>query len=561
MTLGAIGLILLSLLLSAVSAPPLAAFLPVAAKGAMVVTSEPFASEAGVQILKQGGNAVDAAVAVGFALAVTHPFAGNIGGGGFMVIHLANGRNTVIDYREEAPEKATRDMYLDGQGAIIPKASTVGSLSVGVPGTVAGLAMAESEYGKLGLRTVLEPAIKLALDGFPVSHALSESLRHYSPLLSRFDQSRRIYLRNGNYYRAGEIFKQPELAATLELIAQQGPGAFYDGIIARKIVATMKQYDGLITLADLRNYRAIERKPLTGHFRGNEIVTVPPPSSGGVALIEMLNILEPLNLGPPDAYHSIHLMTEAMRRAYADRSRYLGDTDFVSVPVAGLLSKAYAANLRAAILASPPDSPIDAGNPMPFEGPDTTHFSIVDAAGDAVSNTYTLNGGYGSGITVKGAGFLLNNEMDDFTSKPGSPNMYGLIQSEANAIAPHKRPLSCMTPTIVLRHGTVRMVVGSPGGSTIMNTVLEVMLNVLVYKMDVLHAVTAPRFHDQWKPNALFLERGRFSADTIARLRQAGYTLRFLKSMGECEAITVNPKTGWRFGAADPRGSGEAVGY
>ncbi len=527
----------------------------------MVVSGEPLASKAGLEILKEGGNAVDATVAVAFVLAVTHPFAGNLGGGGFMLIRLASGHSTFIDYREEAPGAATQNMYLNAKGNVVPGLSTVGALSVGVPGTVAGLALAEREYGRLGLKRVMQPAIRLASKGFPVSYWLSRSLRLHAKLLAKFSETRRIYLRNGNLYQPGEIFRQPLLAATLQMIADDGPSAFYRGAIARDIVATMQKYHGIITLKDLANYHAIERKPLRGDFRGYTILTAPSPSSGGVALIEMLNILEPLDLGPPNSYHSIHLIAEAMRRAYADRAAYMGDTDFVSVPIAGLTSTAYAAKLRREILRSPPDAPIGAGNPFPYEHPDTTQISVVDSQGNAVSNTYTLNNGYGSGVTVLKAGFLLNDEMDDFTSKPGAPNMYGLIQSRANAIAPGKRPLSCMTPTIVTRKGNLRVVLGSPGGSTIMNTVLQVLLNVLVYKMDIREAVTAPRFHDQWMPDKLYMERWGFSADTIARLRAAGYKIAFRGPMGECEAIEVDPKTGWKFGAADPRSNGKVVGY
>ncbi len=537
------------------------AFTTVAARHGMVVSGEPLASKAGLEILKAGGNAVDAAVAVGFALAVTHPFAGNLGGGGFMLIRLANGRSTFIDYREEAPGAATPTMYLDARGNIVPGLSTVGALSVGVPGTVAGFALAERKYGRLGLKRVMQPAIRLAQKGFPVSYWLSQSLKSHAPLLSKFSESRRIYLRDGDFYRPGEIFRQPELAKTLRRIAEQGPKAFYRGPIARDIVATMEKYHGIITRKDLAKYRAIERKPLRGKFRGYDILTAPSPSSGGVVLIEMLNILAPLDLGPPNSYRSIHLIAEAMRRAYADRAAYLGDADFVSVPIAGLTSPAYAAKLRREILRSPPDAPIKAGNPLPFEGPNTTHISVVDSAGNAVSNTYTLNNGYGSGVTAARAGFLLNDEMDDFTSKPGAPNMYGLIQSQANAIAPGKRPLSAMTPTMATRHGKLRLVLGSPGGATIINTVLEVLLNVLVYKMDIRQAVTAPRFHDQWMPDKLYMERWGFSGDTISRLKAAGYRIVFRAAMGQCEAIEVDPKTGWRFGAADPRSNGKAEGY
>ncbi len=549
------------LLIALALAIPALALSPVAARHGMVVSSDPLATQAGVEILKAGGNAVDAAVAVGFALEVTYPFAGNIGGGGFMMVRMADGQSSMIDYREEAPGAATRTMYLDKQGQVIPGASTVGALSVGVPGTVAGLALAEQKYGKLGLARVMGPAIRLAQHGFPVSYWLSRSIEKHRGLLSKFPASRRIYLRDGHPYQPGEIFRQPELARTLRLIARDGPKAFYQGPIAGAIVAAMREHHGIITRQDLAEYQAKVRQPLVGHFRGDEVLAPPPPSSGGVALIEMLNILDPLDLGPPDSYPSIHLIAEAMRRAYADRAAYLGDADFVSVPVAGLTSLKYAAELRREILESKPDAPVRAGNPAPFEGPNTTHFSVVDAAGDAVSNTYTLNNGYGSGVTVEGAGFLLNDEMDDFTSKPGTPNMYGLVQSEANAIAPRKRPLSSMTPVIVLQNHKVRLVLGSPGGGTIINTVLQVLLNVVAYKMDVLRAVDAPRFHDQWRPDQLVVEKWGFSADTLDKLKKAGYKLRETDSLGECEAIAVDPETGWRFGAADSRGTGKAAGY
>jgi len=545
-----------------ISSPALVrAYQPVAARNGMVVTGEPHASQAGIRILREGGNAVDAAVAVGFALAVTYPFAGNIGGGGFMLIRMANRQSGVIDYREEAPAAATPNMYLDAQGRIIPNASTVGARSVGVPGTVAGLALAEQKFGKLGLERVMAPAIALAERGFPVSYWLSQSLRQHQPLLSQFPASRRIFLRDGSLYQPGKIFRQPQLARTLEEIARHGPRAFYRGGIAAAIVRTEKALGGIITRSDLEGYQAKMRKPLAGRFRGYTVLTVPPPSSGGVALIEMLNVLQPIDLRSPDSYNSMRFIVETMRRAYADRAAYLADADFVRVPVRGLISSHYAAKLRQEILDAKPDAIIGPGFPAPYESRNTTHFSVVDAEGNAVSNTYTLNNGYGSGVTVGRAGFLLNDEMDDFTSKPRSPNMYGLIQSAANAIAPHKRPLSSMTPAIVMQDGKPRLVLGSPGGGTIPNTVLEVILNSLVYKMDVLRAVTEPRFHDQWVPNTLFLERDGFSADTVARLRRAGYHIDLVDRIGECEAIEVDPETGWRFGAADPRGDGEAVGY
>ncbi len=553
--------IIAAYIIAAALASPLRADEPVAAQHGMVVTSEPFASEAGLEILRRGGNAVDAAVAVGFALAVTYPFAGNIGGGGFMLIRMATGKSMVIDYREEAPGTASRNMYLDSHGNLIPQASIVGALSSGVPGTVAGLALAEREYGTLGLARVMAPAIRLARKGFPVSYWFSQSLRNHQDLLSRFPNSNRIFLRNGRLYQPGEIFRQPELARTLAEIARHGPSAFYEGSIARDIVQTERRLGGIMTLTDLAHYRAKIRQPLVGHFRGYTLLSTPPPSSGGVALIEMLNILDPLNLDEPDSYDSMHLVVEAMRRAYADRAAYLGDADFVSIPVEGLVSESYAARLRNEILHSKPDAPIAAGPAAEFESHQTTHFSVIDAEGNAVSNTYTLNNGYGSGVTVDRAGFLLNDEMDDFASKPGSPNMFGLIQGEANAIAPHKRPLSSMTPTIVLENNQPRLIVGSPGGGTIPNTVLEVILNALVYKMDILRAVAEPRFHHQWMPDVLYLERRGFSADTVQKLLEAGYKLGWVDNIGECEAIEVDPKTGWHFAAADPRGDGKAVGY
>ncbi len=553
------------ILLATLGLIPARALVPVAGRHGMVVSSEQHASETGVEILKAGGNAVDAAVAVGFALAVTHPYAGNIGGGGFMLIRMATGNAVMVDYREQAPGAATHNMYLDAGGNVIPGASIEGALAVGVPGTVAGLALAERKYGKLGLERVMQPAIRLAEDGFEVSYFFSQSMIQNKGLLSKFAESNRIFLRDGRYYMPGEIFKQPSLGRTLRAIAWRGPDAFYQGEIARQTAATIAKYHGILMTADMASYQAKLRPPLVGHFRGFTILTDPPPSSGGVGLLEMLNILDPLDLGQPDSFHSMFLMTEAMRRAYADRAAYLGDADFVEVPVGRLVSPEYAGRLREQILESKPDSPVRAGLAAESgEREETTHFSVVDADGNAVSNTYTLNGAYGSGITVEGAGFLLNDEMDDFASRPGEPNMFGLIQSEANSIAPHKRPLSSMTPTIVLEDGAgqpVRLVLGSPGGGTIINTVLQVVLDVIAFHLDVRQAVTEPRFHHQWMPDKLFLENWGFSADTVAALKTAGYQVDIRPSFGECEAVEVDAKTEWRFGAADPRGDGRAVGY
>jgi gamma-glutamyltranspeptidase / glutathione hydrolase len=548
-------------LLAVLLALPAYALIPVAGRSGMVASSEPLASQAGVEILRTGGNAVDAAVAVGFTLAVTFPQAGNLGGGGFMLIRMANGDAMVVDYREQAPAAATRAMYQDAQGNLIPGASTLGARAAGIPGTVMGLALAEEKYGHLGLARVMAPAIRLARNGFPVSYSLAQHFRTERALLEKFDGSRHIFLHDGNLYEPGAVFRQPDLARTLAAIAKRGPQAFYSGAAAQALVATMRKYNGLISREDLEHYQAKLRPPLVGHFRGFDILSVPPPSAGGTMLIEMLNVLEPLDWGATNSYPAIQLLAETMRRAYADRASYMGDADFTSVPVAGLTSPRYAAQLRAEILAARPEAPVRPGEPQVFESGATTHFSVVDAEGDAVANTYTLNGWFGSGVTVEGAGFLLNNEMDDFTAKPGSPNLFGLVQGEANAIAPHKRPLSSMTPTVVTRDGKVRLVLGSPGGSTITNTVLQVLLNVLVYKMDVLQAVTSPRFHDQWTPDLLTFEQVGFSSDTLGKLQQAGYPVDFRESIGDCEAIEVSPESGWRFGASDPRADGKAVGY
>jgi gamma-glutamyltranspeptidase/glutathione hydrolase len=556
------GLAGAALLLSfiAFSAAPAFSQSRVAARHGMVVASEPLAADAGLEILKAGGNAVDAAVVVGFAMAVTYPEAGNIGGGGFMLIRRASGETIAVDYREEAPAAATRDMYLDSDGNPIAESSTVGARAAGVPGTVAGLALAHQKYGKLPWKRLLQPAIRLA-EGFPVSYELSELLKSERDNLEKFPETRRIFLRGGHPYEPGEILRQPDLARTLRLIAAGGPEAFYRGPVAQAVEASMRRHGGLITADDLRQYQAKLRPPIRATFRGHEILTMPPPSSGGVGLGEMLNVLEPLDLGRPNSFHSMRLIAETMRRAYADRAAFLGDADFVSVPVKGLTSKSYAALLREEILRGKAAAPVTAGAPSSFESAETTHFSVVDAEGNAVANTYTLNGWFGCYVTVEGTGMLFNNEMDDFAARPGTPNMFGLVQGEANAIAPRKRALSSMTPTIVLRDGKVRLVLGSPGGGTIINTVLQVLLNVIAFNMDVREAVAASRFHHQWMPDRLILERRGFSGDTIHLLEEAGYQLAYRDRMGICEAIEIDPATGWRFGAADPRAEGKAVGY
>lgn len=545
-----------------------AAKAPVLAKHAMVASTSEIASRVGADVMKKGGNAVDAAVAVALTLAVTWPSAGNLGGGGFMMVRTADGTAEAIDYRERAPLAATRDMYVDRNGKVIEGLSTVGYKAMGVPGTVAGLALAHKKFGRLPWKDVVEPARKLAANGFPVNQFLAASLnsKHTIKRLAPFPESVRVFERNGRFYQIGDKFVQPDLAKTLAAI-EKNPRAFYEGDVAKKIVAEMKAHGGLITLEDLKTYEPTERKPLRGTYRGYEIITMPPPSSGGICLLDMLNILEPYDLKAMGFHSSqeVHIVVEAMRRAFADRAKYLGDTDFVKgVPVAGLITRAYADEQRKSI---DPDkatasSVIGAGNPFPYESKETTHFTIIDADGNVVSNTYTLNDSYGSGVTVTGGGFLLNDEMDDFTSAPGVPNNYGLLQSEANAIAPKKRPLSAMTPTIVLKDGKVAFAIGSPGGPTIINTVLQVIINVIDYGMDIQQAISEPRFHHQWMPDEIYPEAFEFNADTKAALEKMGHVFRAKpEELGDAQGIAVNPTTGMREGGSDPRLGGVPVGY
>ncbi|MCW3050920.1 MAG: gamma-glutamyltransferase 1, Threonine peptidase family [Chthonomonadales bacterium] len=542
---------------------------PVHAAHGMVASAESRASEVGVAILKKGGNAVDAAVAVGMALAVTYPVAGNLGGGGFMLIRMASGEAVAIDYREIAPQLASRNMYLDAQGNAIPEASLLGSRAAGVPGTVAGLALAQQKYGKLSWREVLEPARLLAANGFRLSYSQASSL-HTDRLLSKFPESRRIFQKDGHFYAPGDLFKQPELAATLLRLQTQGPREFYEGETARQIVQEMQRSQGLITLEDLKRYKPVQRVPLVGSYHGLDIITMPPPSSGGIALIEMLNVLErfPLREMGYNGSKTDHLLIETMKRAFADRAEHLGDPDSVKVPVAGLISKKYAAQLAESIDLhhATPSTEIHAANPAQLESEQTTHFSIVDSQGNAVTNTYTLNGAYGCGLTVRGAGFLLNNEMDDFAAKPGSPNGYGLVQGEANAIAPGKRPLSSMTPTIVLKNGKLFLVIGSPGGPTIITTVLQVILNVVDFDMNLREAIAAPRIHHQWLPDVVKYEAYRFPTDVRDALIGLGHKLGDTSSRGtywgDAEGIMFDPKTGLYLGASDPRSNdSSALGY
>ncbi len=546
---------------------------PVRARHAMVVTVHHDATDAGVEILKQGGNAVDAAVAVGFTLAVAHPAAGNIGGGGFMLVRFKNGEAHFLDYREEAPGAATRNMYLDARGNVIPDASTVGYRSVGVPGSVAGMARAEKLWGKLTLAQAMQPAILLARNGFALSEEEAEEM--HNPLLTKFPASRRIFQRDGDFYRAGETFRQPELAATLERIAKD-PGDFYHGAMAAQIATAIQKGGGLITAKDLAVYEVKNRAPLEGAYRGYKILTAPPPSGGGIGLLETLNILAPYDLkalgdrSPPE----MHYIVEAFRRAYMDRTDYLGDPDYTPIPVKQMIGMPYAAAFRASILPDKATPSSTLQRPAGFlppppklaaphhESNQTTHYSIVDAEGNAVAVTTTLNNSFGSGVTVPGLGFLLNDEMDDFASKQGVPNMYGLIQGPANAIGPYKRPLSAMTPTIVTRDGKVAMVLGSPGGPRITTTVANIFLSVADGGLNIQQAVDAPRFHHQYLPDIVYLEPG-FPASTVAALRAKQYTVNVGKhdwSDGEC--ISVDPATGELSGGQDHRHHyGKAVGY
>jgi gamma-glutamyltranspeptidase/glutathione hydrolase len=534
---------------------------PVRARHAMVVTRERHATQAGVEVLRAGGNAVDAAVVVGFVLAVTHPTAGNIGGGGFMLVRLADGRSTFIDFRERAPQSASRNMYLDGAGKATED-STIGYRASGVPGTVRGLEYASQKYGKKPWAEMLRPAIELASKGFPVSYGMAQSLRSSARGLSRFPESKRIFLRDGKYYEAGETFVQPELGRTLERVARLGAKDFYEGETARLLAKDMAEHGGLITAADLKNYTVKERQPLSGSYRGYSIVTAPPPSSGGVGILQMLGVLEGTGYEKAGAGSAtaVHYMAEAMRRYFADRAEHLGDADFVKVPLSGLLDPNYILKLRKSIdpERATPSSQVHAGVFAGHESAETTHYTIADGEGNIAAVTYTLNGGYGGKVTPAGLGFLLNNEMDDFAPKPGEANMYGLIQGEANAIQPGKTPLSSMTPTIVLRDGKPYLALGSPGGPTIINTVLEVMVNVLDFGMNVQDAVNWPRFHHQWMPDELRLEPG-YSPDTIALLEKRGYTVKLVSAQGEVAAIGFD--NGWLEGAPDPRTEGTAEGY
>ena len=558
---------------SAANAPP------VRAPHAMVASGHELASQAGIEVMRKGGNAVDAAVATGFALAVVLPEAGNIGGGGFMLLRMADGHAHFLDFREKAPAAATRDMYLDAKGNVVPNASVVGYRAIGVPGSVAGLVYAEKKFGKLTLAQVMAPALRLARQGFPLSARDAHELR--DPSLAAFPESSRIFQRGGHYYEAGETFKQPDLARTLERIAAD-PASFYHGALAQELAASLQKNGGLITTKDLADYEVKEREPVRGTYRGYEIIAAPPPSSGGIAVIEALNILEGYDLAKlgTGSAESIHLVAEAFRRAFFDRAELLGDPDFASVPVATLLDKHYAAAWRETIDPGHATPSADLRRPVQVfdkldrvaslrESDDTTHYSVVDSTGNAVAVTYTLNDLFGSRVTAEGLGFLLNDEMDDFTSKPGTPNMFALLQGEANAIAPGKRPLSAMAPTIVLKDGRLFMVLGSRGGPRIITAVAEALINVIDFGMNIQQAVDAPRFHHQWMPDVLRVEANGFSPAAGNRLAAMGHTIeegynersRWHGHWGDVECVAIDLKTGERLGASDSRYEGKAVGY
>jgi gamma-glutamyltranspeptidase/glutathione hydrolase len=534
---------------------------PVTAPHAAVASVHPRASEIGAAILRRGGNAVDAAVAVGFALAVVHPSAGNIGGGGFMVIRLADGSVYTLDYREAAPARATRDMYLDSLGHLTDR-SVTGHLAAGVPGSVAGLAEAQRRFGRLSLAEVVEPAIRLARDGFALDESRSRSLGYAVQRLARFEGSRRQFLlADGSAPSVGTLFVQPDLARTLQAVADSGPRVFYEGYVADLIVAEMARGGGIMSKDDLAAYRAIWREPVTSAYRGYTIYSMPPSSSGGVTMTEILNMLEGVDPLPDfGSAGQVHLMAEAMRRAFTDRNHFLGDPAYVRMPLDLLLSKSYASAQRATIdpARATPSAQLVPGRK---EGDHTTHYSVVDAEGAAVSVTTTINSGYGCAVTVEGAGFLLNNEMDDFTGAPGQPNQYGLVQGEANAIQPGKRMLSAMTPSIVLDpDGRLLMVVGTPGGPTIITTVTQVISNVIDHGMTLAEAVAAPRIHHQALPDQIYFERGGLRPEVVAQLESMGHTLRRRGGYSGEVAGIMRVETGW-VGVADPRSGGGAAGY
>ena len=545
---------------------PQAIFHPVIATKGMVASQEELATQAGLEVLKQGGNAIDAAVTIGFTLAVTLPRAGNLGGGGFMLVHLADTKETIaIDYREKAPLAATPDMFLDENGEVDTEKLRFSHLAVGVPGTVAGMAMVLEKYGTISLARALQPAIELAENGFPVDEDLRNTLILVKDRMQASPASMDIFYQEGGVsYQVGDILVQKDLAKSLRLIAREGAEAFYTGAIADAIVADMEANGGLITKEDLANYQPVIRTPIRGNYRGYDIYSMPPPSSGGVHLVQMLNILEkfPIRFLGHNTAQTIHLMAETMKLAYAERFKFLGDADFVPVPIKRLISKSYADVLRTRInpqRATPSREILPEGENQLIESPETTHYSIIDRFGNAVANTYTLNFSYGSQLTVPGTGILLNNEMDDFTASPGVPNAYGLVGGKLNAIEPEKRMLSSMTPTIVMKEGKPFLVTGSPGGSRIITTTLQVIVNIIEHGMNIAEATNAVRVHHQWFPEKLQVERG-LNGDTMSLLTKKGHEVVVRNTMGSTQSVmSIN---GVLYGASDPRKPGAlTLGY
>ena len=539
-------------------------FHPVVANNGMVATEQELASRIGLDILKAGGNAVDAAVGIGFALAVALPNAGNLGGGGFMMVHDAKtGKSVALDFREVAPLKATRNMYLDDKGNVINGKSLYTHYAVGVPGTVAGMEHALKKWGTMPLDKVIAPSIALAEKGFPVSETLAKILRQEQKNMGKWPATTEIFWKDGAPLKRGDLLVQKDLAQSMRLIAQQGAKAFYEGAIAQKIAAEMAPHAGAVTLQDLREYKVAEREPVRGTYRGHEVVTMPPPSSGGTHLVQILNMLEqwPLAQWGQNSAQTLHHMAESSKLAYADRSEYLGDPDFVKIPLKGLTSKRYAESLAKTIdpNRARPAKEIKPGQPQPYESDQTTHYSVVDKAGNAVAVTYTLNTNFGSGIVAKGTGILLNNEMDDFSAKPGVANAYGLVGGDANAVAAKKRPLSSMTPTLVLKDGKPTLVTGSPGGARIITTVLQTVVNTIDFGNNPAEAAAAPRVHHQWTPDELRVEKG-LSPDTLALLKQRGHNIEVKPSMGRTQTIQI--RNGMLYGYSDPRNpDGQTLGY
>ncbi|HEX7357803.1 MAG TPA: gamma-glutamyltransferase [Ignavibacteriaceae bacterium] len=538
---------------------------PVRGKHGMVVSASELASQVGIEILKKGGNAIDAAVAVGFALAVTYPSAGNIGGGGFMVIHLNDGTNTTIDYRERAPYSSNEFMFQDSLGNYLPEKSQDGVTSSGVPGSVAGLIYALEKYGTLSLKEVIQPAIDLAGNGFILEYRLAKSFEYELENFNKYESSRKIFTKDGSPFSEGDMFIQSDLAKTLELIKVNGINGFYTGETADLIVKQISNLGGYITLEDLKNYKPVERLPINTDYKGFRVITMGPPSGGGVSLIQMLNILENISFKNAEWGSSryLHYLIEVMKYSFADRSKHLGDPDFYNVPLEMLLSKIYAKSIFDKIKdnATPSSDIYPVEVDALEESEETTHYSIVDNFGNAVSTTTTINSSFGSKIVVEGAGFLLNNEMDDFSSKPGEPNQFGLIGSEANKIEPGKRMLSSMSPTIILKDDKPYMLIGSPGGSTISTVVLQVILNVLDFGMDIQQSIDMPRIHHQWLPDIIFTEKFGLSLDVMEALKSKGYEFGGYRTLGRCEGILIDKDNQIYFGATDPRGYGAAVGF